>query len=84
MVEKAETLERVADELGGPGRGPVLWAMMETPLGMLNAAAIAAHPRLAGMVMGTNDLAKDLGSRFRADRRNSGLRGRDGHNHAAQ
>lgn len=45
-----------------------LWAMMETPLGMLNAAGIAAHPRLAGMVMGTNDLAKDLGSRFRADR----------------
>jgi (3S)-malyl-CoA thioesterase len=45
-----------------------LWAMMETPAGMLNAAAIAAHPRLAGMVMGTNDLAKDLGSRFRPDR----------------
>ncbi|WP_378944962.1 HpcH/HpaI aldolase/citrate lyase family protein [Paracoccus sp. R86501] len=45
-----------------------LWAMMETPLGMLNAAAIAAHPRLQGMVMGTNDLAKDLGTRFRADR----------------
>ncbi|WGV17881.1 HpcH/HpaI aldolase/citrate lyase family protein [Fuscovulum ytuae] len=45
-----------------------LWAMMETALGMLNAAAIAAHPRLEGMVMGTNDLAKELGSRFRADR----------------
>ena len=45
-----------------------LWAMMETALGMLNAAAIAAHPRLQGMVMGTNDLAKELGSRFRADR----------------
>lgn len=45
-----------------------LWAMMETAAGMLNAAAIAAHPRLAGMVMGTNDLAKELGSRFRADR----------------
>lgn len=45
-----------------------LWAMMETPLGMLNAAAIAAHPRLQGMVMGTNDLAKDLQTRFRADR----------------
>lgn len=45
-----------------------LWAMMETPLGMLNAAEIAAHPRLKGMVMGTNDLAKDLGTRFRADR----------------
>ncbi|MGO4852577.1 HpcH/HpaI aldolase/citrate lyase family protein [Phaeovulum sp. W22_SRMD_FR3] len=45
-----------------------LWAMMETALGMLNAAAIAAHPRLQGMVMGTNDLAKELGSRFRPDR----------------
>ena len=45
-----------------------LWAMMETALGMLNAAAIAAHPRLEGMVMGTNDLARELGSRFRQDR----------------
>ncbi|AVO38043.1 HpcH/HpaI aldolase/citrate lyase family protein [Pukyongiella litopenaei] len=45
-----------------------VWAMMETPLGMLNAAEIAAHPRLQGMVMGTNDLAKDLNTRFRADR----------------
>ena len=45
-----------------------LWAMMETPAGMLGAAAIAAHPRLQGMVMGTNDLAKDLQTRFRPDR----------------
>jgi (3S)-malyl-CoA thioesterase len=45
-----------------------LWAMMETPLGMLNAAEIAAHPKLQGMIMGTNDLAKDLQTRFRADR----------------
>jgi len=45
-----------------------LWAMMETPLAMLNAGPIAAHPRLAGLVMGTNDLLKDLGARFRPDR----------------
>lgn len=45
-----------------------LWAMMETAAGMLNAGAIAAHPRLAGMVMGTNDLAKEIGARFRPDR----------------
>jgi (3S)-malyl-CoA thioesterase len=45
-----------------------LWAMMETALGMLNAAQIAAHPALAGMVMGTNDLAKELGARHRSDR----------------
>ncbi len=45
-----------------------LWAMMESPLGMLNAAQIAAHPKLHGMVMGTNDLAKALQTRPRADR----------------
>ncbi len=45
-----------------------LWAMMETPAGMLNAAAIAAHPKLQGLVMGTNDLAKELNTRARADR----------------
>lgn len=45
-----------------------IWAMMETPRGMLNAAEIAAHPRLKGFVMGTNDLAKELNTRFRADR----------------
>ena len=43
-----------------------IWAMMETPLGILNAAGIAAHPKLAGFVMGTNDLAKDLGAQNRA------------------
>lgn len=45
-----------------------VWAMMETPRGMLNAARIAAHPSLKGMVMGTNDLAKELQARFRPDR----------------
>jgi (3S)-malyl-CoA thioesterase len=45
-----------------------LWAMMETAEAMLNAAEIARHGRLQGMVMGTNDLARELGSRFRPDR----------------
>ena len=41
-----------------------IWAMMETPLAMLNAGEIAAaakdvETRLAAFVMGTNDLAKD-------------------------
>jgi (3S)-malyl-CoA thioesterase len=45
-----------------------IWAMMETPRGVLNAAAIATAPRMAGFVMGTNDLIKDLGCRPRPDR----------------
>ena len=45
-----------------------LWAMIETPLGVLNAAAIAAHPAVQGFVLGTNDLAKDIGCRTGGDR----------------
>lgn len=45
-----------------------IWAMMETPMGMLNAREIAEHPMLEGMVMGTNDLVKDLGARATPDR----------------
>jgi citrate lyase subunit beta / citryl-CoA lyase len=46
-----------------------VWAMMETPLAMLNAQRIAAaaldtETRLAGFVMGTNDLAKDTRARL--------------------
>ncbi len=63
-VNHAADLDAVADLVPGAD----LWAMMETAAGMLNAAGIAAHPRLKGMVMGTNDLARELGSRFRADR----------------
>ncbi len=63
-VESAAHLDALAALVGDKP----IWAMMETPLAMLNAAQIAAHPRLAGMVMGTNDLAKELQSRSRADR----------------
>ena len=42
--------------------GIALWAMMETPLAMLNAKDIARVPGLAGFVMGTNDLAKETGA----------------------
>jgi citrate lyase subunit beta / citryl-CoA lyase len=50
-----------------------LWAMMETPLAMLNARDIAAAAldpatRLAGFVMGTNDLAKETRARIAAGR----------------
>ncbi|MBK8439181.1 MAG: CoA ester lyase [Rhodobacter sp.] len=63
-VNRAADLDAVAAAVPGVD----LWAMMETAAGMLNAAEIAAHPRLTGLVMGTNDLAAELGSRFRADR----------------
>lgn len=56
------------DAVAALAPGKPLWAMLETALGMLNATEIAAHPALEGMVMGTNDLARELGSRPRPDR----------------
>jgi len=63
-VNRPADLQAVAEMVPGVA----LWAMMETAAGILGAAAIAAHPRLSGMVMGTNDLARELGARFRPDR----------------
>jgi (3S)-malyl-CoA thioesterase len=62
-VNGPEDLESVARRVAKP-----IWAMMETARGCLNAGQIAAHPRLQGMVMGTNDLGRELGARARADR----------------
>jgi citrate lyase subunit beta/citryl-CoA lyase len=50
-----------------------VWAMMETPLAMLNAREIAAaakdvETRLAVFVMGTNDLAKETRAKITAGR----------------
>lgn len=61
-VEEVATIEALAARLTGQ---TTIWAMMETPRGILNAAALAAAPKMEGFVMGTNDLAKDLGSRGR-------------------
>lgn len=49
-----------------------IWAMMETPLAMLNAREIASatsvYSRFECMVMGTNDLAKETGAGLGGDR----------------
>ena len=46
-----------------------IWCMMETPKGILRAEEIAtSSPRMAGFVMGTSDLAKDLHCAHTRDR----------------
>ncbi len=48
-------------EAGGAPDHTRIWAMVETPVAMLHAEAIAsASERLTVLVMGTNDLAKEL------------------------
>jgi citrate lyase subunit beta/citryl-CoA lyase len=62
-VNSAEEVRRLVNALaaaGAPDRTR-LWAMIETPIAMLNALSIAqASERLAGFVVGTNDLVKEL------------------------
>ncbi|MEJ2026024.1 MAG: CoA ester lyase [Limibacillus sp.] len=51
--------QRMAD--AGAPDGMTIQVMVETPLGVLNAGAIAAaSPRLSCLVLGTSDLVKDL------------------------
>lgn len=62
-VESAEEVHAVVQVLQQAEANADLqiWAMAETPRGVLNINAIAAaHPRLSVIVMGTSDLAKDL------------------------
>ncbi|WP_238364088.1 HpcH/HpaI aldolase/citrate lyase family protein [Mesobacterium pallidum] len=63
-VNSAADIQALADIVGDAD----IWAMIETPLGVLNALEIAAHPQLKGFVAGTNDLAKELNCRYRPDR----------------
>jgi citrate lyase subunit beta/citryl-CoA lyase len=61
-VEDARTVTALACGL------PV-WAMIETPAGVLNAPAIAAVPDVAGLLVGANDLARALRTRPDPQRR---------------
>lgn len=59
-AEQVQALDRLMARDGAPS-GMAIWCMIETPLGVLRSAEIAAvGGRLAGFVMGTSDLAKDL------------------------
>lgn len=64
-VNNPADVDTVADLLGPD---MPIWVMMETPLSVFNAREIAAHQQVTGLVTGTNDLTKDLGCRYRADR----------------
>lgn len=47
-------------EAAGAPSTMTVWAMIETPTAILDARSIAAHPRVSVLVMGTNDLAREL------------------------
>lgn len=68
-IDTAKDIEAADRALGSAD--VALWAMIETPLAILNIKEIAEaaqRTRLAAFVMGTNDLAKDMRAAQTADR----------------
>ncbi|MFN3670259.1 MAG: HpcH/HpaI aldolase/citrate lyase family protein [Brevundimonas sp.] len=68
VAPKVETVETV-QAISARARGAALWAMIETPRGLIALNDIAgAGGRLDGLMLGVNDLAKALGTGASPDR----------------
>jgi len=70
-VSSSEQLEMIGRRLldMGTNHKTRVWAMIETPIAILNVVDIAAaahdsETRLSGFIMGTNDIAKETGAKF--------------------
>ena len=64
-VAYLDEISAILDGAGAP-ESLKIWAMIETPTAIFDVRAIAAHPRVAVLVMGTNDLAREIRSRLGA------------------
>lgn len=60
-VQRAIDVERLAEAATSPAGAPLLFAMIESGAGVEELSAIASANQLAGLVIGPNDLASDLG-----------------------
>ena len=69
-VDGPEYLAQVSEVLdeGGAPAATEIWAMVETPAGILCVDQIAQFERTAVLVMGTNDMAKELRASITQDR----------------
>ena len=67
-VGSVDYLDQVSARLDAAGAHADMriWAMIETPTAVFDVRAIAAHWRVAALVMGTNDLARELRSQLGA------------------
>ena len=61
-VSSVAYLDEVTQQLdrAGAPMAMTVWAMIETPTAIFDVRSIAAHPRVSVLVMGTNDLAREL------------------------
>ena len=61
-VSSVKYLDQVSDRMDAAGAHAdmKIWAMVETPTAIFDVRAIASHWRVAVLVMGTNDLAREV------------------------
>ena len=70
-VNSSEDIKQIEGiiESENPSKETKIWAMIETPDGVLNSRDIGkASQKMGGLVMGTNDLQKELDTRFTKNR----------------
>lgn len=60
LIPKLEHVEQINEVLAVFDKDIAIWAMIETPKGVLNVQQLAAHKNVQALVMGTNDLAKEM------------------------
>ncbi|CAB4649902.1 unannotated protein [freshwater metagenome] len=58
-VAEVNEVSAALDAAGAP-KEMMIWAMIETPTAIFDCREIASHPRVPVLIMGTNDLAKEL------------------------
>ena len=58
-IAEVNEVSAALDAAGAP-KEMMIWAMIETPTAIFDCREIAAHPRVPVLIMGTNDLAKEL------------------------
>ena len=63
-VGSVEYLDEISNRLDAAGARPDMriWAMVETPTAIFDVRSLASHWRVEVLVMGTNDLARELRS----------------------
>ncbi|HZX53102.1 MAG TPA: CoA ester lyase [Ilumatobacteraceae bacterium] len=67
-VAYLDDISRQLDHAGAPPE-MMVWAMIETPTAIFDCRTIAAHRRVSVLVMGTNDLAREIRAPLAAGRR---------------
>ena len=70
-VDSTAYLGEIAARLDSAGAvATSIWAMVETPTGILDVRQLASHARVEALVLGTNDLARELRAPLIAGRGN--------------